>query len=304
MYTAKGNGKAGIEAFEPNMHTAVLARLALRADLQRAIEHCEFSIYYQPTVDLRTGRITGFEALIRWMHPNRGMIPPLDFIPLAEETGLIQPIGRWVLREACKQASAWSFANPAEPPLKMAVNLSARQLQDTGLFGDVAAALEEAGLPAEHLVLEITESLLMQDTETVIEKLHELKRLGVRVAIDDFGTGYSSLSYLRRFPVDILKIDKTFVDGLIDRTEGLAVARAIIDLGRALDLETVAEGIETPDQVTELRDLGCRVGQGYYFSRPLTRDAATEILLAPSRRVLPVARGLNGDTWRGDARAA
>ncbi|MCC6175541.1 MAG: EAL domain-containing protein [Chloroflexi bacterium] len=294
MYTAKGNGKAGVEAFEPGMHQAVLERLALRADLQRALDHGELLLHYQPTVDLASGCITGYEALIRWEHPERGTISPLDFIPLAEETGLILSIGRWALREACRQARRWQARYPSLMPIKMGVNLSARQLLDPDLIDDVAEALVNAGLEPRSLVLEITESLLMQDTDAIIDRLHALKRLGVRLAIDDFGTGYSSLSYLRRFPVDILKIDKTFVDGLDDDDsgEGLALVRAIVDLSHALSLETVAEGIERAGQLAQLFRLGCVLGQGYYFSRPLPGAAASR-LLAPG--YLPAADRFTSD---------
>ena len=278
MYAAKTSGKAHYELFEPEMHEAILGRLAMKAELQGALERGEFSVYYQPTVTLQTGRVTGVEALVRWQHPTRGLIAPAEFIPLAEESGLIVPLGRWVLQEAVEQVRRWQQDHPSQPPLEVNVNLSPRQLQDPELVRDVARALETSGLEPSCLVLEITESVLMQDADVAVARLEEIKALGARLAVDDFGTGYSSLAYLRRFPVDILKIDKVFVDGVAEEADASALANAVIELGRALDLQVVAEGIELEGQLDRLRELGCELGQGYFWSRPLPPDAAASLL--------------------------
>jgi diguanylate cyclase (GGDEF)-like protein len=278
MYVAKTNGKGRFETFAPAMHDAVMERLTLQVELQRAVEQQEFTIQYQPIVELDSGRITGVEALVRWQHPVRGEMPPVQFIPLAEQTGLIVPIGRWVLQQACQQARRWHIQHPTTPPLGVSVNLSARQLQQPGLVSDVAAALAGSGLDPASLTLEITESVQVHDTEATITVLSNLKTLGVRLAIDDFGTGYSSLSYLQRFPVDILKIDKSFIDGVANGAEASTVARAITKLGHSLGLETVAEGIEEPEQRTAIAAMGCHQGQGYHFARPLDADAITQLL--------------------------
>ena len=235
-------------------------------------------LHYQPIVELSSGRITSVEALVRWQHPTRGLLGPLAFIPLAEEQGIIGPIGRWVLSEACRQARRWQDRFQGVPPLSMHVNLSGRQLQQPGLIAEVAQALEASAMEPGLLTMEITETVLMADTETVSQRLQDLKQLGVRLAIDDFGTGYSSLSYLRRFPIDMLKIDKAFVDGIGGEREDAALAHAIINLSHALALHTIAEGIELPEQAASLAALGCHDGQGYHFSRPLAREAMDELL--------------------------
>ncbi|MFN2488162.1 MAG: putative bifunctional diguanylate cyclase/phosphodiesterase [Actinomycetota bacterium] len=269
MYMAKREGKGHYRVFEPEMHLGVLERLELKGDLQRAIEHGELELYYQPIVELDSKQISGLEALVRWNHPTRGLVPPLDFIPLAEETGLIVPLGRWVLLQACRQAKELQDAYPSDPPLGMSVNLSVRQLQQHGLPEHVSEALRESGLDARCLTLEITESMLMNDAELTIVKLKELKQLGIRLAVDDFGTGYSSLSYLSQFPVDVLKIDRAFVRPVTEGAEESALAAAIVKLGEALHLTTVAEGIENPAQMARLVELGCDVGQGFYFAKPM-----------------------------------
>jgi diguanylate cyclase (GGDEF)-like protein len=278
MYRAKAQGKGRFEVFAPAMAAAVEERVALEAELCRAVERSEFMVQYQPTIDLHTGRITGCEALVRWRHPEQGLIPPGRFIPLAEETGLIVPIGRWVLREACLQARRWRLDRPGQPPLSISVNLSVRQLQEPGLVADVAAVIAETGVAVASVVLEVTESAMMDDPEATLETLKALKALGVRLALDDFGTGYSSLSYLHRFPFDILKIDKAFVDPLTVATRHESLVRTIVEMARGLHLRTVAEGIETAQQAEAVRLLGCDLGQGYHFARPLAVEALDELL--------------------------
>jgi diguanylate cyclase (GGDEF)-like protein/PAS domain S-box-containing protein len=269
MYMAKERGKNRYQMFEPEMHETALKRLELKADLQRALEHQEFVLMYQPVIELDTGRISGMEALIRWIHPERGLVPPLDFIPLAEETGLIVPIGRWVLRQACAYAAGLHDRFPTQPPLHMAVNLSAKQLARADVIDDVRGILSETGLDPSALILEITESVMMADMELSIARLTELKSLGVQIAIDDFGTGYSSLNYVRRFPVDILKVDKSFIDGVSEEGESSALTAAVIELAGILNLKPVAEGIERVDQLERLLELHCALGQGFYFAKPL-----------------------------------
>jgi diguanylate cyclase (GGDEF)-like protein len=274
MYRAKRDSKGGYRVFEPTMHERVLERLELRAELQRAIESNQLEVHYQPVVRLGQREISGVEALLRWNHPTRGNIPPLQFIPLAEETGLILPIGRWVLNAACREGVEIQRRFPREKPLAISVNLSVRQLQSDTIVADVREALETSGLPASSLVLEITESVMMADTELAVARLYALKELGVRLAMDDFGTGYSSLSYLGRFPVDILKMDRSFLAE--DKNEPLAAA--VIALGESLSLDVVAEGIEYDDQADSLRELGCDLGQGFLFARPMPHDALHDYL--------------------------
>jgi len=277
MYMAKEAGKGRYQVFEPAMHDTALRRLELKADLQRAVDNGEFVLHFQPVIELETGEITGLEALLRWNHPERGMVLPLEFIPLAEETGLIVPIGRWVIEEACRQAVQLKERFPASP-LNMAVNLSARQLQRPEIVGEIAEILMESGLDPGDLILEITESVMMRDMNLSIQRLTELKELGVKLAVDDFGTGYSSLNYIRRFPVDILKVDKSFVDGVNGSGEESALTAAIIELAAILKLRPVAEGIERADQLERLLDLHCDLGQGFYFARPLPMDGIDDLL--------------------------
>jgi diguanylate cyclase (GGDEF)-like protein len=272
MYAAKDAGKARVEVFVPAMRERLLDRAAVKDDLARALGRQQLRLHYQPIVDLATGDIVGAEALLRWAHPQRGFIPPLTFIPLAEETGLIQPIGRWVLETACAAAAAWREDRPGSS-YQINVNVSAGQLISTDLVEDVASVLSRTGLPAELLTVEITESVLMADMAAVASMLGQLRSIGVRIAIDDFGTGYSGLSYLDRLPVDILKVDKAFVDRVDKKSRRPALAGAIVGLGELLGLDSVAEGIETPGQRQAMVDLGCRHGQGYLFSRPV--DLAT-----------------------------
>jgi diguanylate cyclase (GGDEF)-like protein/PAS domain S-box-containing protein len=272
MYMAKESGKGRYQVFEPAMHTTAIKRLELKADLQRALEHDEFILHFQPIIELGTGRISGVEALIRWEHPERGLVPPLDFIPLAEETGLIVPIGRWALEAACRQARELQREHPSDPPLHMAVNLSVRQLVRQELVSEVAQVLRDTGLDPATLVLEITESVMMADMDLSISQLTKLKALGVRLAVDDFGTGYSSLNYIRRFPVDILKVDKSFVDGVSEGGEASALTAAVVELASILKLQPVAEGIERADQLERLLELKCALGQGFFFAKPLTPE--------------------------------
>ncbi|MBC7840730.1 MAG: EAL domain-containing protein [Gemmatimonadaceae bacterium] len=269
MYLAKKRGKARVERFASHMHEEVVERLDLLADLRYAIERDELQLEYQPIVDLETRTVSGLETLVRWDHPRRGRIAPADFIPIAEQSGLIVAIGRWVLLHACAHARHWSRSLPELLPVTVTVNLSARQLGDEHLLDDVANALRVAGLRRDQLVLELTESTLLANSEETVGILTSLKALGVRLAIDDFGTGYSSLSYLHRFPVDVLKIDKSFVAGVHGGPGASALASAVVALGNSLGLRTVAEGIESEAQFEVLHALGCKFGQGYLFSHPL-----------------------------------
>jgi diguanylate cyclase (GGDEF)-like protein/PAS domain S-box-containing protein len=281
MYMAKGAGKGRCAVYRPEMHTATLGRLELLADLRTAIDSDQLRLHYQPTVQLSSGAVTGVEALVRWQHPERGLISPGDFIPLAEESGLVVPLGRWVLRQACRVAAAWP-QHPQRAPVTVAVNISTRHLSDRSIVQDVQDALAASGLAPGRLVVEITETGLVDDDDVVLEVLHALKRVGVRLAVDDFGTGYSSLSYLRRFPIDVLKVDKSFVDGLglTGTGEASGLVQAILGMARTLQLSTVAEGIEQADQLAELADLGCDSGQGYLLSRPVPADQLGALLSA------------------------
>jgi len=273
------------------MHTAALKRLEMKADLQRAITERELVLYYQPIVALVDGAILGVEALARWRHPEHGMVPPADFIPVAEDTGLIIPLGNWVLAEACRQAAQWQTQTPRSPALGMSVNVSPVQLFHAGLVEEVAAALKHSGLEPQSLTLEITESGLMEDKEVAVARLDELRQLGVRVAIDDFGTGYSSLAYLSTLPIDILKIDKVFVDGVARGPEESAIASAVGKLANALGLVLVAEGIEFEEQVEALLAMEFERGQGYYYSRPLP---ASEIHSLPGMNPTTTRRPQDG----------
>ncbi|MBF6598921.1 MAG: EAL domain-containing protein [Dehalococcoidia bacterium] len=277
MYVAKSRGKARYEVFEPSMQVSMMERLQLLADLQRAIDRHEFVLQYQPVILLKTGELFGVEALVRWHHPTRGVIQPSDFIPLAEESGAILPLGSWILGESCRQAKAWQDAFPLTQPWTMSVNVSVRQLQNASFVADVAQAIELTGLAPQRLILEITESVMMQDIDATMTRLGQLKALGVRLAIDDFGTGYSSLSYLRQFPFDLLKIDKSFIDD-VGRTAGRELTSAIIELGKTLDLELVAEGIERDEQLSRLLALECELGQGFFFAPPMDAGAIEDLL--------------------------
>ena len=283
MYTAKGAGKNRVSVFEPTMHAAIVERHALSAELSRSLGRGELAVYFQPIVALGSSRITGFEALVRWRHPTRGLVNPSEFIPLAEETGVIRALGRYVLHEACTQAAMWREADRDGSPLTVAVNLSAQQLQEPDFIDDVRAILDATGIEPNQLLLEMTETVMFHDTTTTLTRLEAIRELGVRIAIDDFGTGYSSLGYLRRFRVDVLKIAREFV-GPADRSEEWAFAAAIIALGRTLGLTVVAEGIETPGQLERLQSLGCAYGQGYLFARPVDAESTVRFLRAGGSR--------------------
>jgi diguanylate cyclase (GGDEF)-like protein/PAS domain S-box-containing protein len=273
MYMAKRDRKGGYRLFEPAMHARVVERLELRGDLERAIDLGQLEVHYQPVLELHGRTVYGVEALLRWTHPAKGAITPAQFIPIAEETGLIIPIGRWVLREACQHAVRLN--ETVDESLVMSVNLSVKQLQAETIVEDVRGALEESGLAAGNLVLEITESVMMADVDLAVERLRSLKELGVRLAMDDFGTGYSSLSYLSRFPVDILKMDRSFLGS---QSSDTGLAAAIVGLGTSLGLDVIAEGIELPEQITSLRGLGCDLGQGFLFAKAMNRADLSDYL--------------------------
>ncbi len=279
MYAAKGAGKGRCVVFQPSMHQRTLEFFEVQADLQRGLVRGEFVLHYQPIVDLETGSLRGVEALVRWLHPTQGSIMPGAFIPVAEETGLIVPLGVWVLGEACRQAAEWRDRFPETSTLSMSVNLSMRQLLEPDLVPRVADVLADVDLDPRGLTLEITEGSLLQEMGETAAKLGALKELGAQLALDDFGTGSSSLGHLRQFPIDVLKIDKSFVDGLGDEgSDASALVRAIIELARTLHLTTVAEGIETSEQLAELRSAGCDLGQGYLFAKPMPREDLEAVL--------------------------
>jgi EAL domain-containing protein (putative c-di-GMP-specific phosphodiesterase class I) len=278
MYRAKERGRARYEVFDEAMRGRALARLRVENDLRRAIERSELHLAYQPLVSLRDHSILGVEALLRWRHPQRGLIAPTEFIPVAEENGLIEPIGRWVLERACRQAAQWNAARPDARPLEISVNLSAVQLAKSGLADTVQAALQASGLDPGSLCLEITETAMLREPEAVSEALQQLGGLGVRLVLDDFGTGYSSLSYLPQLPLDILKIDRSFIDGLGVEAHDTAITEAIVAMSRALSLSVVAEGVEQEHQANELLRLGCEMAQGYYFSPPVGSHELTAML--------------------------
>jgi diguanylate cyclase (GGDEF)-like protein len=277
MYTAKNGGRGRFELYQQEMGAAVMHRIELEHDLHRAVERHELVLHYQPVVSLTTGRITGFEALMRWQHPVHGLLAPAMFMDLAEDSGAIVPMGSWALHTACAQAQRWANRHP-DHPFTLAVNLSPSQLFEPGIVEDVRSALESSGFAARNLVIELTETTMLKEGPEVVATLHALKRLGVQLAIDDFGTGYSSLGYLRRLPVDILKIDKLFVDGVASRDTDAAFASAIVHMAETLKLETVAEGVELPAQVEKLRSLGCLSAQGFHFAKPLNVDGIDALL--------------------------
>jgi EAL domain-containing protein (putative c-di-GMP-specific phosphodiesterase class I) len=276
MYRAKEDGKNNYKFYSDEINIHTFERLAMETSLRRGLERSEFFLHYQAKVDLQTQRITGVEALIRWQHPDLGMVPPDQFIPLAEDTGLIVPIGKWVLNTACAQNVAWQ--REGLPPLCIAVNLSARQFADKDLVKDIAEALENSGMKAELLELELTETFLIKNSERAGKVLADIKKLGVRLAIDDFGIGYSSLTHLKRFPIDTLKVDRSFIRDLPQDPEDRAITEAIIAMGKSLKLTVVAEGVETLEQQTFLHDHACDEMQGYFFSKPIPSDQFAELL--------------------------
>jgi len=267
MYSAKQNGRGNFRRYAPGMDAGTQDRVQLESDLHNAVTQNQFELYYQPKVDTRTGAVRSAEALIRWVHPTRGIVSPAEFIPLAEECGLIGTIGGWVIREACRQTRAWQL--DGVPTLRVSVNLSASQFRDSGLVDSIRSALDDADLQARYLEVELTESAVMSDPEKSIAILEQLSAMGVLVSVDDFGTGYSSMSYLRRFPIDKLKIDRVFIDEIVSRQEDASIVRAIVSLAHSLRLKVVAEGVETPAQLDFLKTAGCDEYQGYHFSRPL-----------------------------------
>jgi diguanylate cyclase (GGDEF)-like protein len=283
MYQAKSAGPGNYRVFEAAMHTRAIARLHLETALRRAVERQELVLHYQPIVALATGRLAGFEALVRWQHPERGCISPVDFIPIAEETDLIVPIGLWILRNACEQLHRWQENYPDALPLFVSVNISVRQLVQTNLIEQIDTILHMTQLQSPSLKLEITESALMDNAEAMTTVLKQLRLRHIQLSIDDFGTGYSSMSYLHHFPLDTLKIDRSFVRQIGAADNDIAIVKAIATLATTLGLEVVAEGVETAEQVARLQALGCQYGQGYYFAKPLEADAVNLLLDTPDR---------------------
>jgi EAL domain-containing protein (putative c-di-GMP-specific phosphodiesterase class I) len=280
MYRAKALGKARYEVFHDELRAEAVTRLRLETDLRRAIDQHEFRVHYQPIVSLATGATTGFEALMRWQHPELGLLLPAAFMAAAEETGLIVPMGHWLLREACRQLAVWQARFPRQPPLTVSVNLSSRQIAQPDLDQLIKALLAEHGLAPRSLRLEITERTIIDDTQATASVLARLKALGVKLEIDDFGTGYSALSYLQRLEMDALKIDRSFIRQLASENGRSAVVRTILALGHSLDLEIVAEGVETEAQLDQLKALGCHIGQGYLFGKPMEAGGVEAALAA------------------------
>jgi diguanylate cyclase (GGDEF)-like protein/PAS domain S-box-containing protein len=278
MYRAKILGKGRYEVFDLDMRASVIARLQLETDLRTALEREEFRNFYQPIVSLESGRITGFEALLRWQHPTRGLLQPSEFVSVAEETGMIREIGWWNLQKACQQISAWNAGRKAFPPLTMSVNISVKQFAQPNLASEIGKLLREVALPPDILRLEITESTVMTDPSAAVEILLQIKALGVQLSMDDFGTGYSSLSYLHRFPLDTLKIDRSFTKAIGQVGDSMEIVRTILPMASSLRLNVIAEGVETAEQLATLRKLRCEYAQGYYFSQPMTADEAGTLL--------------------------
>jgi predicted signal transduction protein with EAL and GGDEF domain len=282
LYRAKGDGRGVYRFFEPDMDARMQERRGLELDLRKALVLGELELFYQPLINLESNEVSGFEALLRWRHPQRGLVPPGAFIPLAEEIGLISPIGAWALKQACTEATRWP------DDLKVAVNLSPVQFKSGTLVLDVSAALGASGLAAQRLELEITETVLLQDTDTTIATLNDLRALGVRISMDDFGTGYSSLGYLQKFPFDKIKIDRSFIRDLSERPDSVAIVRAVTGLSSSLGMSTTAEGVETEEQLERLRAEGCTEVQGYLFSEPKPADQLAHLLRrlnAPAKAV-------------------
>lgn len=282
MYRAKERGKACYEIFNPDMHENAVVRLQLENDLRRAIERQEFQLHYQPIVAIETGRLCGFEALVRWQHPDQGIVYPTQFIPVAEETGLIVPLDQWVLRKACRQICLWQKQYPANIPLTVSVNLSAKQFSQPDLVEQIKQILQDTDLDACSLKLEITESVLMDNTESARSMLLQLKALGIQLLLDDFGTGYSSLSYLQRFPIDVLKIDRSFISNTNVGGQDFEIVQTIVTLAHVLGMDVIAEGVQTGTQLAFLKQLQCKYAQGYFFSKPMNTEVS-EMLIAASR---------------------
>ena len=280
LHRAKEQGKARYTCFTPALDKRLRERLKLEGELREGLERRELRVLYQPKVSIGSGEIVGVEALVRWEHPERGLLAPSEFLPAAEETGLIVPLGWWVLEEACRQAKEWQQRYPSDPPLAMSVNLSAKQFRRPDLAEDVGALLRECGINPRGLTLEITEQTAMEDAHATTEALRKLKAIGVGIEVDDFGTGYSSLSYLKRFPVDYLKVDRAFVAGLGRDPQDEGIVRAVVELAHNLGVEVVAEGVENGEQLGLLREMGCELAQGSYFWAPLPAEAAGELLAA------------------------
>ena len=280
MYRAKAAGRARYEMFDRTMHTDALARLQLETDLRRAVELGEFRLHYQPLVSLKTGRVTGLEALVRWEHPSRGLVHPGDFIPIAEETGLIVPMGRWVLDEACRQMKEWHQTHPRTEPLTIGVNLSAKQFSQPDIVEQISSALSGSGINPRCLRIEITEAAIIDKGTSSANVLQKIRDLGVQIYLDDFGTGYSSLSYLHGLPIDAIKIDRAFVSNMDTDEKNLRLVRTILTLAEIVGVRAEAEGISTAEQLRELRSLNCEQGQGYLFSAPITIEAVDEVLTA------------------------
>jgi predicted signal transduction protein with EAL and GGDEF domain len=283
LYRAKDDGRGRFHFFEPEMDAKAQARRLLELDLRKAVVAGEFEVFYQPIVNLAANRISGFEALLRWNHPTRGRVAPNEFIPLAEETGLIVAIGEWVIRQACADAKTW----PAD--LRVAVNVSPLQFRNKNLVSTVMSALAASGLHADRLELEITETVLMHDNDATLAVLHQLRSLGVRISMDDFGTGYSSLSYLRSFPFDKIKIDQSFVRDLIEKPDSIAIIRAVAGLGHSFGMTTTAEGVETQEQLDQMRAEGCTEVQGYFYSKPMPASEVAPLLSRFQKRAQAAA---------------
>jgi len=278
MYSAKAQGRARYEVFEPSMRVKITDNLTLETELRQALECGEFLLNYQPIVSLENNRLTGFEALLRWQHPTRGLLFPGDFLSVAEDTGLIIPIDRWVLRTACQQVKNWQELYSHDPPLTISVNLTGKQIAQLDFVEFIEQALEESGLPPLSLKLEVTESDLMENTKSTIDVFKRLRTIGVQIQVDDFGIGYSSLSYLSQFPVTALKIDQSFINKMMLDGNQLKIVQAIVMLTQRLDVVVVAEGVENEAQLRQLREMGCEFGQGYYLSRPLDAESAHRLL--------------------------
>ncbi len=287
LYQAKQQGRSQYQFYSPEINTQLQERLTLENELHGALGRNEMLVYYQPLIDLHSGQVTGMEALVRWQHPTFGLVSPVKFIPIAEANGLILPIGEWVLRTACAQNRAWQLAGFT--PIRISVNLSARQFEQANLVEVVSQILEETGLQASYLELEVTESFLMGDIERSVKTLKQLRELGIWLALDDFGTGYSSLNYLKRFPVNMLKIDQSFVQDVISNSDSAAVTDAIIALAKSLRLKITAEGVETQEQLEYLQMQGCDEGQGFYFSRPVPADIIAAMLHKSSQQMETIA---------------